>query len=98
MKTGSFTPKPGDLFQWHYDDNECACRYDPMWSDLMKEWIPLNSGNLQLLISITKDEISWLNGENFQYARTIETDVMRKPPGYAPAIAGERRSVHPRKY
>jgi len=40
MKTGPFTPKPGDLFHWHYDSDDVACYItEEFYSTSMKQWV-----------------------------------------------------------
>lgn len=60
MKTGSFTPNPGELFQWHYDSNDEACHImEHMWSTPMNCFVPLHGINL--LVSLTDTDIWWIN-------------------------------------
>lgn len=68
MKTGSFTPKPGDLFTWHYDiDNSLCYKNDQIWSSIMKCYVPCAGTNL--LISLTETNTWWLNEGRFIHAR-----------------------------
>lgn len=59
MKIGYFTPKPGDLFQWHSDsDNSMLCEKELyVWSKANDCEVPLYGINL--LISITDVEMYW---------------------------------------
>jgi len=76
MKTGSFTPKPGDLFQFHYDKDDIKYCKTLMWSSTMKKRIKLNSGSLLLLVSITKNKISWMNGGTYIHASIDDLRVL----------------------
>ena len=91
MKTGDFTPKPGDLFRWHDDIGDIpAASLAVMWSSTMKLYVPLCSENILLLISITDDIISWLDGDKFYHGHVADTHRSR------PQVKGFK--VHLRKY
>lgn len=72
MKTGPFTPKPGDLFKWHYDSDDNICHdYETIWSTTMKRYVPVNGINL--LISLTDTNIWWLNSLSILHLSTTDT-------------------------
>lgn len=85
MKTGSFTPSPGDLFSWHYDSNDEACHImEHMWSTPMNCFVPLHGINL--LVSLTDTDIWWINS-----MRIINSSVNDAAWGASSALA-----LHPR--
>lgn len=64
MKTGPFTPKPGDLFHWYYDFN------DKILPDGHKIWlnnqrIYVSSSGNNMLVSLTTTDIWWINSWHF---------------------------------
>lgn len=70
MKTGDFTPRPGDIFRWHFDYNDSLARKnDESWSSSMEKIIPVWSENLLLLVSITDEIISWLDGVTYTHIK-----------------------------
>lgn len=88
MKTGPFTPKPGDLFRWHYDFDDAPCyETDQLYSTPMKRWVTISGTNL--LISLTQTDIWWLNTNRFIHARVDDTATNIERSG------GDR--THPRK-
>lgn len=77
MKTGSFTPKPGELFQWYYDSDDSSCYYDDkLYSRPMGCNIFLTGINL--LISLTDSDIWWLNNQNFFYTYMGDTTTIHR--------------------
>ena len=76
MKTGPFTPKPGDLFTWHYNSDDTPCREsDQIYSTVMNCWVPITGTNL--LIALTDTDIWWTIGNRFIHARVDNTDRSR---------------------
>lgn len=67
MKRGDFTPQPGDLFAWYYDDNIKCHPEETIWSTHMKRLVPCAGTNL--LIALTDTDIWWLNSNCFIHAR-----------------------------
>jgi len=65
MKTGPFTPKPGELFQWHYDIDDSICQPDDkLWAKSPYRWIPCVD-NSNLLVALTATDIWWVNSQGF---------------------------------
>jgi len=68
MKKGLYTPRPGDLFNWHYDHDDSKCKDDDkVWSSSMKCWVLCNGINI--LISLTETDMWWINNQSFIHAR-----------------------------
>lgn len=89
MKTGSFTPKPGELFQWHYDIDDSICQPDDkLWAKSPYRWIPCVD-NSNLLIALTDTDIWWVNSQKIFRTNTHD---MRA----APVVGGELRLIHAR--
>jgi len=87
MKTGPFTPKPGDLFQWYYSSDDTICRdTDQLYSTIMNCWVPTTGINL--LIALTDTDIWWLNSNSFIHARVDDAGVRR--------LLAALRRLHPR--
>ena len=90
MKLGKFTPKPGDLFQWHYDSNDVLCdSINQLWSSTMMQNVPLYSGGFPFLVSITKDKISWLSKDRYYHACTVDMLIS--------TLKAYDTEIHPRK-
>lgn len=89
MKTGSFTPNPGDLFQWHYDSTDILChKMEHMWSTPMKCFVELHGINL--LVSLTKTDMWWLNNNCIMHTQVDVIDVAVRIGD------GVTRLIHPR--
>lgn len=66
MKRGKFTPKPGDLFQWHYDHKNIPCEREILfWSTEQKHWVRCNTNDIFLLVSLDETKMSFFVGQNF---------------------------------
>jgi len=88
MKTGPFTPKPGDLFSWYYDTDDTPCHsYDQLFSMSMRLWVPCAGVNT--LISLTNSNIFWLNDTHIFNARIDNTSPWPNTK--------QGRSIYPRK-
>jgi len=92
VKTGPFTPRPGDLFTWHYDYNDRICQPDDqLWAVAPYRWVPcVDTSNL--LIALTDTDIWWVNSEGFIHAKV---DCLQWRAGHYPAAT--ENSYHPRK-
>jgi len=67
MKTGAFTPKPGDLFTWYNDKNEKVCHSRHSFlSTSMNYYVSMHGINL--LVSLTDTDIWWINSRHFYHA------------------------------
>lgn len=108
MKTGLFTPKPGDLFRWHYDSNDILCHeFEHMWSTPMKCYVQLQGINM--LIALTETDIWWINSMRFLHSHVDDNDVAinlgdsvtrfvhaRIDDSAVHIVAREYRRLHPR--
>ena len=69
--------KPGDIIEWTYEyNNKPVARREILWSTCMNRWAPIGSGLVHVLVSIDKEQISWLNEEGCFYARVNDTSVL----------------------
>lgn len=62
MKFGTFTPKPGDLFTWHYDSDDAAYNGTIYVSEAQKTII---GDGINLLISLTCTHMCWTSAGQF---------------------------------
>ena len=71
LKSSDFTPKPGDIFTWHYDYNNEKLPDDcQIWLSDQRIYVP--SFGINLLISLTETDIWWINSQSFFQARRDE--------------------------
>lgn len=85
MKTGLFTPRPGDLFRWHYDYNDEKLPDDyRVWLSDQRIYVP--STEINLLISLTETDMWWMNSDRFIHARVDEMAC--------PRASSRLRSLH----
>lgn len=75
MKRGDFTPQPGDLFTWYYDDNIKCHPEETIWSTHMKRMVPCAGTNL--LIALTDTDIWWMNSNCFIHTRVDDMAATR---------------------
>lgn len=83
MKYGPFTPRPGDLFTWHYNDNDKQCVAD-LW--IIGGYVPTVEVNL--LIALAGRFIWWVQNGNLLF-RVIVQPVQTSAEPYL-------RKIHPR--
>lgn len=84
MKTGPFTPTPGDLFRWHYDLND-TCRTLSIFSRPTHSYVETECINI--LVSINETEIYFLALDKLHCVFIFDLD----------SIVLESERTHPRK-
>lgn len=68
MKTGPFTPKPGDLFRWHYESDDAPCyQNDELFTTHDDHWIRLH--DIHFLIALTESNIIWYSNQRVVFMR-----------------------------
>lgn len=75
MKTGPFTPKPGDLFKWHLDDHDAKCLAQEIWSASMNRYVLIMYRDVNILIAMWDNHIMWFNGKRVLSAKMNNTIV-----------------------
>ena len=62
--------QPGDLIEWTYrQTGDLVFQYEMLWSTPMNRWVPIGSGLVHTLISISDEQITWLNENGCFHAR-----------------------------
>lgn len=85
MKTGLFTPKPGDLFQWYFNDTEKQCVAEQWYYDRY-----ISSVEMNLLVALTDTCIWWIQN-NSLLVRILDNPVLTSRDSLL-------RKLHPRIY
>jgi len=79
MKTGLFTPRPGDLFTWHHDSDDGLCRRgEKIWSSSKNDWV--SCVGINILISLTETDVWWIDKINLIHSRYGEIDINHLHP------------------
>lgn len=79
MKTGKFTPHPGDLFLWYFEiDDHVVGRYEKIYSSSMNTWVLCVGTNL--LIALTNTDMWWMNNKRFMHIKIDDGALIASRP------------------
>lgn len=82
---------PGDLIEWFYESSrEVVDRSEELWSSLLKQWVPIGSSHVHTLVSIDKEQISWLNEKGLFHARVDDVYIAPSPQNLVTVVPRTR--------
>lgn len=76
MKKTDVKMVPGGIIEWAYkSSNKVVNEDEELWSTLMKQWVPIGSKLIHILVSIDGKKITWLNEKGCFHARVNDTGL-----------------------